>query len=41
MIDVIYAVAALILGLVIGKPWIHRMQEEKLGQTVRDDGLLW
>lgn len=38
MIDVIYAVAALILGLVIGKPWIHRMQEEKLGQTVRDDG---
>lgn len=38
MTDVIYAISALILGLVLGKPWIRRMQEEKLGQTVRDDG---
>ncbi len=38
MTDVIYALSALILGLAVGKPWIRRMQEEKLGQTVRDDG---
>lgn len=38
MTDALYAISAFILGLAIGKPWIRRMQEEKLGQTVRDDG---